>query len=231
MKLQTTCHTCALTRFCLPMGLSEAELQQLEKIVNQRQRFVHGETLKQFADDFHNFYAIRSGAVKSVTMSATGDEYIFGFYLSGEIVGFEALPTKKYPYSIVALTDTILCEIPFTAVMEMANTHTTLQHQLLTLASQSLTYKNCIHLTTAQQKVVAFLLNISERLNKTHTIKHALELPMSRQDIGNHLGLAMETISRVLNQLQVRGMITLQHRTLELIKLSALKAIADGHEI
>ncbi len=229
-QLQTTCATCALTQFCLPMGLTERELKDLEALVKHRRIFSRGEILHQPGDFFQNFYAIRAGAVKSVTINTAGNEQVFGFYLPGEVIGFEAISTQKYPHSIIALTETSICELPFTHLMQMSKTHSGLQHQLLALASQRLTIDTCIHFTDTQQRVIAFLLNVSARLNRSAGLKRIFDLPMSRHDIGNHLGLAMETISRIIHHLKRQGLLAVHHRSIELLKIPALKALATGNK-
>jgi len=228
-NFQANCTTCTFTQFCLPVGLSVHELQQLEDTVKQRRTFMRGETLRHAGDSFKNFYAICAGAVKSVVIHSDGAEYILGFYLPGEVLGFEAIHTQKYPYALIALAETLVCELPFAEVMRLANKSPGLQQQLLKLASQRLNTDTCIHFAEAQQKVIAFLLNISERLNRTTGSQHVFELPMSRQDIGNHLGLAMETISRVLRRLQNQGLLKIEHRSIELLSIFELKTLSISH--
>lgn len=222
-----SCAKCTFAPFCLSDKKHARSIKPGNNPLNRQRVLRRHEVFCQPKNKFQNLYVIQEGAVKTYQVEADGKELIRGFYFAGEILGYEAIATGHYLFSAVALQETLVCEIPYENFLELVHSKSTLQKRALYLISKQLSVGSYLLSTTAEQRVAAFLLDLSERLHpfKTQT---ELVLPMSRQDIGNYLRLTAETVSRVISRLQKQYIIAIQHKHLDLLQLDQLKQIADG---
>ena len=201
MPTYPSCRTCTFAPFCVP----EEENLHLARPVNlgvkSFRTLKRKEVLYLPKNRFHNLYAIQRGVLKTFQVEADGKELVRGFYFAGEILGYEAIYTGHYLFSAVALSETVICEIPYDNFLERLYSNPALQKNILHLISRQLNVGSYLVSTTAEQRLTAFLIDLSARL---HPLEKKLEflLPMSRQDIGNYLRLTAETISRVFSRLQ-----------------------------
>lgn len=170
-------------------------------------------------------FAVKRGALKAYQVEAEGREIIRGFYFAGDIIGYEAIYNKEYLYTTVALTDSELCEIPYEQFLTLLHTRPKLQERILYLMSRELTVGTYAMAVPAEQRLAAFLLDIKKRLK---CAAGYVELPMTRQDIGNYLSLTAETVSRILSRFQQQTFIRLQGKTIYLLDEGQLQQIATG---
>lgn len=202
-KPTMNCSSCHLGRLCLPVGLDSEATKSLEQIIEKRYVLNRGEHLFHLGADFTNLIAVRSGSFKSYTTMSYGEEQIMGFYLPGEILGFDGIKSGKSQLSCVALETSSVCEIPFNKLLSLASRLPEIQRQLLIFMSEKYGPEETIPInSTAEQRVAGFILGLSRRFKRCGYSERQFRLSMSRQDIGNYLGLATETISRILGQLQ-----------------------------
>jgi len=227
---KVSCSNCNLAGLCLPVGLDPAEVEQLDKLIQHRQPrqpLRRNEHLFQSEDALTSLYAIRSGCLKTVLHHATGDEQILGFHLPGELVGLDALEHNQHTCTAIALTDTHLCQLPFKYLDQALHHIPKLQHQIQRLIGRKINQDHTMMLLlgkkNAEERLLTFLLSLSSRFQQRGFSAHDFNLSMSRHDIGNHLGLAVETISRLLKRFQSQGLITVQHRNIQLHDLEQLK--------
>ena len=87
------CQDCSISQLCIPFTLNEHELDQLDNIIERKKPIQKGQTLFKAGDELKSLYAIRSGTIKSYTITEQGDEQITGFHLAGDLVGFDAIGT------------------------------------------------------------------------------------------------------------------------------------------
>ena len=85
------CQDCSISQLCIPFTLNEHELDQLDNIIERKKPIQKGQTLFKAGDELKSLYAIRSGTIKSYTITEQGDEQITGFHLAGDLVGFDAM--------------------------------------------------------------------------------------------------------------------------------------------
>ncbi len=91
------CQDCSISQLCIPFTLNEHELDQLDNIIERKKPIQKGQTLFKAGDELKSLYAIRSGTIKSYTITEQGDEQITGFHLAGDLVGFDAIGTGLHP--------------------------------------------------------------------------------------------------------------------------------------
>jgi CRP/FNR family transcriptional regulator len=206
-------------------------MRALEGTVKSHHKLNKGEFLYRVGDPFRSLFAIRIGSTKTCEIAADGSVQITGFHLPGELLGIDAINSEKHPCDVVALETTEVCELPFGKLEALAREVPGLQHQLFRLMSRELADEEAQLLMLgrmkADERLAAFLLSFSKRfqlLGHSHTDLH---LPMSRQDLGDYLGLALETVSRLFSRFQEEKLITVQGRKVKLLNVIRLKGVTE----
>ncbi|WP_266277018.1 fumarate/nitrate reduction transcriptional regulator Fnr [Methylophaga sp. OBS3] len=230
-QLQLTCESCALYSLCLPLGLHRNDLETLDSIIKRSKPLTRGQALYEMSENFDSLYVVRSGAFKTTLSTEDGREQITGFYLPGDLIGMDAIHTGSYQATAKALSSSSVCALPYSSLQELSQAIPALQQQIYNRLSKELS--NDKHLLmalgqkTAMEKLVGFLLSLSRRFEERGYAANTFELPMSRIDIANHLGLAIETISRLLGQLVNDDLIACQGKSITLIDKPALKKLCN----
>lgn len=227
---QTSCGSCRLNTLCLPLSLHLDDVQQLDRIVQRGRPLRKGEALYRAGDSFHSLFAIRSGSVKASTLNEQGQEQVTGFYLPGELVGLDGIAENHYTNTVVALETASLCEIPFEQMEKLSLQIPSLQRNVFQLLSREITHDQrlmtLISKSSAEQRVATLLLSFSNRHERRQLSAHRFRLPMSRTDIGNFLGLTIETISRVFTRFQKQEVIDVERKELSILNMDRLKHLA-----
>ncbi len=230
--LRRSCAQCSLQQLCLADGMTQEDLIRLDDIIRQRRPLSAGARLFRMGESLGSVFVTRDGAVKTVTFGENGDEQIIGFHLPGELIGLDALADGKHRCEAVALTQTSLCEIPFAQLGDIAAKIPGLQQQLLRVIGMSVgrdqDHKEILVRRQANERIALFLHGLSERYKAIRRDEIRLQLPMSRIDIANYLGLALETVSRGFTRLQDDGLIEVHGRQVALVDPAALMRLAHG---
>jgi len=210
--------------------LADSEIEHLDNIIQRKRVLKKGEFLFKAGDKFEAIHAIRSGSIKSYIISPDGTEQLTGFHLPGEMVGLNAVSTETYPSFAKALETSLVCSIPFDRLEALARDLPGLQKQLFRVMSgeirdeqeliMSLSKKN------ADEKFAAFVMNLSARYRRRGLSDTEFYLSMTRSDIGNYLGLAVETVSRLITRLSKKGLIETKDRYLRIIEHNELSDLA-----
>ena len=224
-----TCQHCQLSELCLGNGLDTEELAQLDRIVKRHRCLQPGKRLFRQGDPFDSVYVVRSGSVKAYSIGNDGTEQVTGFYLPGEITGLDAISIGTHPCSAQALETTSVCVIPYARLEELESIPA-VRRSLVRLMSQAV-YNNEQHITSlgsksADMRLAWFLLSFSERFKARGYSSSEFFLHMSRGDIGNYLGLAMETVSRLFRRFQDAGLISVDRRLIRIPDLAAFQSFA-----
>ena len=231
-KVKTSCARCSLSELCLPRGMGLKALDKLEEIVHRAAPLHKGDVLFRAGDKFNGLYAIRSGLVKAFSTTDDGEEQIIGFFLPGEMLGLDAIESQVHVCSAVALETSSYCNVPFLELSEICKEIPELQDQLFRIMSRELSSENKMLLTlgkkNSEEKVATFLLTISARYHQLGYSANEFKLTMSRQEIGNYLGITFETVSRVFSRLQRNGIINVNRKAIKIIDTVALKNIVSG---
>lgn len=218
------CHKCSFTSFCSE-GNRPAQLLNFQNAaVKKHLHLEKKELLALPQTHFQNFYAVKKGALKTYRINQEGKEAISGFFFEGEVFGYEGIYANRYVHTITALADTIVCEIPYDNLLKLIDKNPSLQKKILYLVSQQLNIGNYLTSTTAEQRIVNFILDLSERLPSCSS-PHQFILPITRQDMGNYLGLTTETVSRILSRFQKNKIIQINNKKITILLLDELKKI------
>jgi len=232
--LKASCAGCSLHHLCLPMGLDDADISRLDQIVGRRRRVLRDEGLYRMDDPFKNLYAIRFGHFKTYQVNPSGEQQVTGFQMAGELLGMDAISADRHQCDAVALEDSEVCEIPFSRLEELFSHIPTLLRHFHRIMSQEITREQNVMLLLgnmrAEQRFAAFLVNLSSRYAARGYSATSFQLRMSREDIGNYLGLTIESVSRLLSRFKQQGWLKVDKREVQLIDPAMLKALAAGTE-
>ncbi len=218
---KVACGACTLAQLCLPVGIDEAGLTLLDHAIRRHRPIRRRSLLFQAGQPFRSLYAVRSGSVKTFLPAADGGERITGFRLPGELLGLDAIHSGRHPCAARALESTSVCELPFERFESLCGDVPTLLRRMLRIMSQEILQEEGllaqISNRSGEQRLVAFLLNLSARFRRRGFSAREFNLSMSRADIGNYLGLAKETVSRLFARLQAEGLIQVAGRQVRLL--------------
>lgn len=227
-----SCTSCRLNELCLPLALNKSEIQQLDSIVERNRPYTKGEHLYRQGDEFKSIYAVRSGSFKSYFISDSGRGRVTGFYLPGEIIGMDGIASKKYGNSTTALEHSSICEIPFPHLERLSQELPSLQHHFFAIMGDEIAKDQQVHTLlssyTAEERTASFLLGLSARYARVSLSASRFLLPMTRGDIGEYLGLTIETVSRIFTSLQKKGLIKVDNREIELLDIESLRRIISN---
>jgi len=232
--LKASCSNCHLRNMCLPAGLKATELASLEEIIRQPHPMQPGQALYTPGKPFEYVYIVHSGSVKSYTSTVSGDQQIVGFHWPGDLLGLDGVSDNEFTCTAEAMETTTVCEISFNTLEKLMSSSKTLQHQLHRLMGKELVTDQQLMLQlgkmNSEQRVAMFLLSVSHRLHVRGFSAHEFILPMTRLDIGNYLGLAVETVSRQFSLFQEQDLLQVIRKHVKIKNLDALNDIV-GQEV
>jgi CRP/FNR family transcriptional regulator len=217
---------------CVPQSLTPEEIDLVDSKVQRGRAVQRNKHVFEDGQKFTSLYAVRSGAIKAYSVDQNGEEQVIGFYLPGELFGLDAIHNDAYVCSAKALETSAVCELPYTQVTELsAKIHNLQAHMYKTLSKEINTdqqFHRLLSKKTAEERISTFLQNLSERYQRRKLSPTSFRLPMSRTDIGNYLGLAVETVSRVFTRLQQNGILKVDGKELQILDLGKLCDIAHS---
>lgn len=228
-EFKLACKNCSLHQLCLPVGVSDGDLDQLEHIIARRRPIRRGEHLYFQGDRFRSIFAVRTGSLKIYTVGDDGSEQINGFYLPGELVGLDGISSDQHPTGARALETTSVCEIPFERLEELIGDLPSLRHQVLRIMGKEIVDEQGLMLLNkkdAEARLAAFLLSLSSRFQERGFSATEFRLSMTRADIANYLGLAVETVSRLLTRFHDQGLLTADGKLIQIHSLDTLRRLA-----
>lgn len=231
-KLTSQCQNCSLAALCLPIALADEDVNRLDQIIERKRPLKKGELLFHQGEEFDSVFAVRTGTLKTYNITNSGEEQITGFYCPSELVGLSGIDNNRYPASAKALETTTVCEIPFSHLEQLSTQIPSLKHQLFRLMSRKICDDQQMMVLlgkkNADEKVASFLLNLSHRFKKRGYSATAFRLSMSRGEIGNYLGLAVETVSRVMTRFQKNGLIDVDGKEISIVDLPEMEKLVGG---
>ncbi len=230
--LRAACSKCNLRELCLPVGLSNDQLAQLDAMVATRRSVQRGSALFRAGDAFQSLYAIRTGFFKTCVAAEDGRDQVTGFQMAGELLGLDGIGTERHTCDAVALEDSQVCVIPFGQLEEISRELGDLQHQFHRIMSREIVRDHGVMLLLgtmrAEERLAAFVLNLTQRLHLRGFSGSALVLRMTREEIGSYLGLKLETVSRTFSKFQEEGLLEVRQRQIRVLDAEALQRVVNG---
>jgi len=228
---QVNCGNCRLNSICLPLALESDDIALLEDIIQRSKPLQKSQHLYREGDDFQSVYAVRSGTLKAYKTTDDGREQVTGFYFPGEILGMDGISNNAHASSAKALETAAVCEIPFTSLERLSSMMPNLQRHFFQLMSREITEDQqlitLLSKNSADERVASLMLSISTRNSKRKLSATQFRLPMSRVDIGNYLGLTVETVSRVFSRMQKLDILRVDNKEIQILNLDGLRKMAN----
>ncbi|WP_430455801.1 fumarate/nitrate reduction transcriptional regulator Fnr [Rheinheimera sp.] len=229
------CQHCGFSQLCLPFTLNDAELDKLDQIIQRKRPSHKGDHLFEAGKPLQALYAVRTGSFKTYTLSEQGEEQITGFHLPGDVIGFDAIGDQQHPSYAQALETALVCEIPFNNLDSLLDQVPKLRQQLMRLMSQDIHGDQQMMLLlnrkTAEEKLAAFITNLAQRFGSRGFSRKEFRLTMTRGEIGNYLGLTVETISRLLGRFHKDELIHVDGKLITIANFEELSRIAGMAQI
>lgn len=229
---KSVCSSCNLVELCLPLDLTDRELLKLDELSALKRKFARSDYLYRSGDKFRSLFAIHSGSFKTQILHEDGREQVTGFQMTGEIIGLDAISTDIHACEAVAMENSIVCELPFNKLEILSREIPVLQRHLHKIMSREIVRDQGIMLLLgsmrAEERLAAFLLNLSQRFAARGLSATQFQLQMSRQEIGSYLGLKLETVSRAFSHFQNERLINVKVRTIEIINPAGLQACLNN---
>lgn len=226
------CRRCIRAAQCLPGVLSKPELKKLERLVTSERSLEKGDELFTAGQSAEALYVIRSGAVHSSTLDEHGRQQIVGFMLAGDFLGVSALYDGSYMTTATAMqSSTSACRIPF-EVLEQFPDNPSLNRFLIRRLGHELQRCRLARLRMAaprsKTRVARFISHHMAMVASRGLSATRFRLPMARWQIANHLGLAIESLSRELASFRAQGILEVRNREVVVRDAAQLQRLADG---
>jgi CRP/FNR family transcriptional regulator len=228
-RQEVACDHCSMFGLCEEAGLSR-DVELLNLVVARRTALARRSTLIHADTPFDYIYAVKSGALAAVSGDGQGDSKILGFYFPGDILGLDAIDGGRYHTTVIALEKSAICKLEYGNVSLLGDHQTGFYQQLIRAMSNQLMAERWTSLLlgtqSTEQRMAAFVLFLSLQF-KARGLPHLeFRMPMTRRDIADYLGMAMETVSRAISALQKKGVVVLQGRNTRISNFDELREMA-----
>jgi CRP/FNR family transcriptional regulator len=228
---KVACSSCNLRELCLPFGLSKPDLERLDGLIALRKSVPRGQALFRSGEVFRSIYAVRTGFFKTCVSTADGRDQVTGFQMAGELLGLDGIGNDEHHCDAVALEDSQVCVIPFAELEQLSREFTDLQRQFHKIMSREIVRDHGVMLLLgsmrAEERLAAFLLNLTQRLKARGFSAQALVLRMTRDEIGSYLGLKLETVSRTFSRFQEDGLLEVKQRSIRILDEDSLRKLVN----
>jgi len=229
-----TCAQCSSRTRCLPYSLDEQQVGRLDKIIGKRCLVRRNELLIRVGEPFHCLHIIHGGQFKTFQNNAHGKQSILGFHMSGEILGMNAISTGFHEGNAMALEDSEVCKVPFLQLLVLCAELPLLQQHFHRILSEEINRGQRIMRflgTSADTRFAIFLIDLSTRFAARGYSRNEFKVLMSREEIGNYLGLSMESVSRLMSKFRRKGWITTEGRNVSIRNYAEINAVANEEKL
>jgi CRP/FNR family transcriptional regulator len=221
---------CTVPSIGMCCDLDAADLCRLAAVATEL-RFAAGHVPVHEGEAATHLFTIVDGTVKLYKLMPDGRRQVTGFLFAGDMLGFAFSDT--YAYNAETVTPVTVCSFPRARLERMLDELPGMQRSLLRMAAQGLAAAQeqmmLLGRKTARERVASFLLMLVRHAEQAGRAGGSLSLPMTRADIGDHLGLTTETVSRTFTQLKSVGCIALRPGSrVEITDRAGLEEIAAG---
>ena len=228
-NLKSTCSNCSHRKICMPAGASHNLLKNLDELVHIRRHLKSGDTLYHAGSSFHGLYAVKSGFIKIENLHDDGRVQINGFYMMGEVFGFDGIATNEHMSTSIALEDTEVCIVPLDRIEHMGQEVGQLKHHFYRLMSREIVRDHTIMMLlgsmNGEERLAAFLMNLSQRFQERGYSPYNMVLRMKREEIGSYLGMKVETVSRIFSKFQDQGLLEVHQKNIEILDVQRLRKL------
>lgn len=227
-----SCAACSLNNICLPHGLTAFEMQELESTIDKTIKIKKRDAIFHSNQEMDGIYAVKSGAIKTSISNEDGQEQVLEFHLPGDMLGFDAFSTGHHHCDAIALEDTLLCKISVDIFDTLCERLPGLRKELRHQVGKEIEHNQRLLLSLGQQQTderfATFLLQVSFHYQARGFSNKEFVLPMSRQDLSNYLGMAVETLSRIISRMTDESIIKVERRMVIIADMDKLQLLAHS---
>jgi len=227
-KPKPVCSEWSLRTACL--GKDQAS-EEFKPLVLSRRRLKLGQRLYRSGEAFQSLYLVRSGFVKTVVLLEDGREQVTGLYMPGETLGMDGVASGRHASDAIALEDSEVCVVPYDRLETLSREVSAVQRHVHRLFSHEIVREQRMMLLLgsmrAEERVAAFLLNLSERFTALGFSASEFVLRMTREEIGSLLGMKLETVSRIFSRLAKEGLIKIEGKHVRIVSSDGLRRITN----
>ncbi|MFT4653636.1 MAG: CRP/FNR family transcriptional regulator [Kangiellaceae bacterium] len=213
----------------LEVCLENAEKSNHLKLSHSHRIFQARQSLFCAGDRFEGLYILRSGSAKSFITSINGEEHITKFYYPGDLLGVDGFDKNIYVENVLFLETSSVCLIKESDLNTLVKSSDDFRNCLLRSMSRALVNDSsmmmCLSSCSSEQKLAQFVLDLSEQFRSLRLSGTEFRLSMTRTDIANYMGMALETVSRVFASFQLKQLICIKNRQLSILDFDALSRI------
>ncbi|MDO8348580.1 MAG: helix-turn-helix domain-containing protein [Rugosibacter sp.] len=223
------CVPYSLHELCFPLSLTDEEMRNIGVLAGKRRKLVRGQSLFRAGYPFESLYVVKTGFFKTEVLTEDGRTQVTSFPMAGEILGIDGISTEAHSCDVIALEDSEVCLLPFHEMETLSAQMSALQRHLYKILSHEIVCNQrlIVMLGTmrAEERVVAFLLNLSERFAARGYSPVEFHLRMSREEISSYLGLTIETVSRTFSHLREAKLIDVDKKHIYLFDIPGLEIL------
>ncbi len=232
IQKSVSCDSCSLNNVCIPNGLSESEIAELEISVDKTIKIQKKDALYRSQDEVDGIYAIKSGAIKTSISNEDGQEQVLEFHLPGDLLGFDSFNSGIHSCDAIALEDTLLCKITMDDFHDLCGRLPGIRKEMMHQVGKEIAHNQSLLLSLGQQqtdeRLATFLLDMSAHFQSRGFSGQEFVVPMPRQDLSNYLGMAVETLSRIISRMTEDGLIKIDRRLVIIADMEKLKSLAHS---
>lgn len=215
------CHHCSMSGMCF------SQTSKAEPKVRSHRIYHKSDVLFSTGQTFDAIYILRSGSAKSSVLANTGQDQISSFHYPGSLIGLDGFDRGSHAQSLKFLETSSVCRIGLGELDNAMANYPSVRHNVLSSMSHALNDEDKFLLSlnnlNSAQRLSSFLLDLGAQFEKRGLSGTEFDLSMTRVDIANYLGMAIETVSRLLTQLQNEQIIEVQKRRISIVDFNKLK--------
>ena len=206
-----------------------------ENLYGDKHHFQHitlkyGQRVYRLGQAFDAIYFVYSGFLKTVMFDEFGNEQVLNFPMRGDVLGLESMHTDQYKFEVVALSDCNVIVIPYKSFLELSHKYEQVEQSMYEMISRELAWQHVrmsmLGKVSAEARVCQFLVMLSNRFLELGYSRCEYLLRMTRQEIGNYLGITLETVSRILSSLNESGIVKVHQKSICINDIEALKNLS-----
>jgi len=226
-RLRHACERCGLKPNALPPGMSNSAILAFDQALRTLPMLERGDVLFRNGDPCRGLYIVRAGSLKTEALSEAGVAQILGFHLPGQLLGVAGMSQYQYTCDAVALERSAVCELPFAQLEMLLGGYPAVRQHILQLLGDA-AQRHHRHLLLmgrrqAQERLAQFIRDIAEQ--QRTPFGAPFRLSMSRHDLANYLGLAIETVSRLFSKMRAQGVLEVHGKRITIRDRAALLAL------
>ncbi|WP_104566248.1 helix-turn-helix domain-containing protein [Ralstonia mannitolilytica] len=211
----------------MPLGLTAiADLACIDSVTSSMRMVKNGAALYRENDPFRSIYPIHAGSFKTTIMGRDGHTQITGFHLVGDTLGLDGVSTNHHNCEVIAIEDSCVRIIPFDLLEHLCSEVKSIRRLVHQVMSNEIARQAELLLLlgtmSVEQRLAAFLLNMSGRHGARGYSPVEFNLRMSRGEIGSYLGVTLEAVSRTFSKFQLNGFIAVQGRRIHILNIASL---------